>query len=113
MSAYVRSLIARTEAGRARQEAAREEKARAEAKAAREKLVPLDVRLSRLLATFPPEVQTEGLSLETIRRMLRGVNGRGAHAGELGEALRRNGLVRRRGWVNAEGGFRALWYLKN
>lgn len=99
MSAYVRSLNAMVDAARARQEAESGEKARAEAQAAREKLVPLDVRLSRLLATIPAEVQAEGLSLETVRKMLRGAKGRGAHAGEVGDALRRLGYVRERRWV--------------
>lgn len=109
-SAYVRGLIAMVEAEQAMHDERREQAVRAEAKAAREKLVPLEVRLSRLLDTIPPEVQAEGLSLEVLRRMLKGVGGRGAHCAALGACLRRAGYVRERRWRSDYGGFRALWY---
>jgi hypothetical protein len=82
----------------------------AEAQAAREKLVPLDVRLTRLLDTIPPEVQTDGISLETLRKMLRGAKGRGWHCGAIGDELRRMGWGRERNWKKTENGFRAFWF---
>jgi hypothetical protein len=110
MSAYIRNLNASLEAELAVRAAQREEIARAEVKAARERLLPLDVRLKKLLGAIPAEVQAEGLSLETIRIMLRGDQGRAAHGGALGEALRRLGYIRERRWRAAQGAFKALWY---
>jgi hypothetical protein len=92
--------------------ARREEMERAAAQAGRDRMVPLEVRLARLLATIPPAVQAEGLSLLALQAQLR-PRGRGhsrCHIGELGDACRRNGLVRRRRWRADAGGFRALWY---
>ena len=66
-TAYIRSLMKSVEAEHAKRQAQREEQARAEAQAAREKLVPLDVRLKRLLGTIQHEVQADGISLETLR----------------------------------------------
>jgi hypothetical protein len=106
-TAYIRSLMAVVEAEHANQ-AQREEQARAEAQAAREKLVPLDVRLKRLLDTIPPEVQTDGISLETLRKMVRGVKGRGCHCGAIGDELRKLGWRRVRSWMKSENGFRAF-----
>ncbi|PPD46055.1 MAG: hypothetical protein CTY15_01305 [Methylocystis sp.] len=115
MSAYVQTLQRSAEAERARHEDAREEKARAAAQAARQRLIPLDVRLAKLLAEIPFEVQGEGLSLETIRRRLRGVGGRGAQAGQVADALRRMSYTRSRCWRGGRqrastGAFSALWY---
>ena len=109
-SAYVKILMESVEIERAKYEAEREEQARIEAKAAREKLVPLDVRLKRLLDTIPPEVRSDGISLETLRKMLRGAKGRGAHSGAIGDELRRMGWKRVRSWRKSENGFRALWF---
>jgi hypothetical protein len=111
---FVAQLKADAEARRAKRQAERDEKGRAEAEAARERLTPLHERLARLLATIPPEVQREGLSLATLQGQLR-ARGRGhsrCHAGELGEALRRAGFVRERRWRGDAEGFRALWYPK-
>jgi hypothetical protein len=83
---------------------------RAETAAAREKLIPLEDRLAKLLAIIPPEVQGEGLFLETLRRSLKGGRGRGAHRASLGDHLRRAGYVRERRWRAGVSGFRALWY---
>ena len=113
MSAYIRTLNASLDAGHAEYEALHAEKARVEAQAGRERLVPLNIRLKKLLESIPAEVQAEGLSLETIRTMLRGAQGRAAHAGTLGEALRRLGYGRERRWRAAEGAFKALWYPVN
>ena len=81
-----------------------------EARAAREKLVPLDLRLRRLLDTIPPEVWRDGIALETLRKMLRGAKGRGARSGAVGDELRRMGWKRVRSWRKSENGFRALWF---
>lgn len=111
MSAYVAKLRAETEREQARYEAAQAEKHRAVANEAREKLVALETRLARLLATIPPEVQGEGLSLMALQTQLR-ARGRGhsrCHVGELGEALRKLGFERRRAWRGAKE-FKALWF---
>lgn len=105
MSAYLAGLAATVEAQHA-QEA--ERKRRLEA-AARERLTPLEVRLSRLLATIPAEVQREGLSLAQLQASLRGRWRGHCHPGELGEALRKLGFVRDRRWRAGEG-FRARWH---
>jgi hypothetical protein len=76
----------------------------------RERFTPLQDRLVRLLATIPPEVQREGLSLPALQVSLRGRSRGACHPGELGTALRRLGFVRRRKWSNVNG-FRALWCL--
>jgi hypothetical protein len=109
-SAYIRSLTAHVEAEHAKHQAQREEQARAEAQAAREKLVPLSARLKKLIDTIPPEVQTVGIPLETLRKMLRGAKGRGCHCGAIGDELRRMGWCRVRSWKNSENGFRAFWF---
>jgi hypothetical protein len=111
---YAATLRKNAEENRAKEQARREERARAEAEAAKAKLAPLESRLARLLATIPREVQEEGLSLAALQAQLR-ARGRGhsrCHIGELGDACRRNGLVRRRRWRGDAGGFRALWYPK-
>jgi hypothetical protein len=103
--AELNAIVERNKAQHAEQE-------RVACAAAREKFVPLEVRLARLLATIPPAVQAEGLSLLALQAQLR-PRGRGhsrCHIGELGDACRRNGLVRRRRWRADAGGFRALWY---
>ena len=109
-SAYVKILMESVELERAKFEAQRDEQARADAQSTREKLVPLDVRLKRLLDTLAPEVKAEGLCLETLRKMLRGAKGRGAHSGAIGDELRRMGWKRVRSWTKSENGFRALWF---
>jgi hypothetical protein len=49
--------------------------------------------------------------LEFYRMTLRAkYHGKHAHSGEIGEALRALGYIRKRGWSSAEGGFRAVWY---
>ncbi len=115
MSHYIKMLKAETEARQAEERAryTRQTEARqaAEVTAARDRLVPLDVRLSRLLATIPREVQVEGLSLPTLQAMLKGRRRGSCHQGELGSALRRLGFERRRHWRgDAAGGFAARWY---
>ena len=110
MKAYLNTLTAQLDAERIRREAAKLAQAEAATHAAREKLVPLDERLARLLATIPAEVQREGLPIEALQAQLR-ARGRGhsrCHVGELGEALRRLGFYRERRWSGNS--FRALWY---
>jgi hypothetical protein len=112
MSAYVKQLQAAVEREHAEQQKIRDEQARAEAQTAREKFVSLEVRLSRLLATIPREVQEEGLSLMALQAQLR-ARGRGhsrCHVGELGDALRRLHYVRERRWRGATNGFQARWF---
>ena len=112
-SAYVQDLEERrlrNEAAlRAEREAQRQEKERREAQGARERLTPLDDRLARHLATIPKDVQCEGLSLSTLQVSIRGRRRGHAHPGEIGDALRRLGFVRKRRW-DGDAGFKALWY---
>jgi hypothetical protein len=105
MSAYLAGLAAAVESEH-NKEAQRQ---RGLQVAARERLTPLEVRLSRLLATIPMEVQREGLSLAHLQTSLRGRWRGHCHPGELGEALRKLGFVRERCW-RAGVGFRALWH---
>jgi len=114
MKHWISQLEAAAKANRAKRQAEREERARAEVDAARVKFAPLEARLARLLATIPREVQEEGLSLTALQAQLR-ARGRGhsrCHIGELGDACRRNGFVRKRRWRDEAGGFRALWFPK-
>ena len=62
LSAYIKQLQAGVVAEAAGLQARREKEARAAEEAAR-RLVPLETRLARLLATIPPSIQAEGLSL--------------------------------------------------
>ena len=111
MSHYIKTLNHGLRADQARQVAAVEVNRIAEATSARDRLVPLDVRLRRLLATVPAEVQREGLSLPTLVTSLKGRRGGTCHTGELGKALRQLGWTRTRCWRGGEaGGFSARWY---
>ncbi len=115
MSHYIKTLkahdAARQEHDQARYTRQLEAAQAAEITAARDRLVPLDVRLARLLATVPAEVQREGLSLPTLQTMLKGRRRGGCHPGELGTALRRLGWSRRRCWRgDGDGGFAARWH---
>jgi outer membrane murein-binding lipoprotein Lpp len=109
LHAYVAWLKKSVEEDRAKEQARREERARTEAEAARERLTPFDERLARLLATIPPTVQAEGLSLATLQAGLKARRRGNCHPGELGGAMRHLHFVRRRNWRGADG-FRALWY---
>src|SRR5271155_3520823 len=111
MSAYIQELMRRTERRQAEQQLRRDADARAAEQAVREKLVPLEARLARLLATIPPSVQAEGLSLLALQAQLR-ARGRGhsrCHVGELGDALRKLGFTRERRWRGGAAGFQAVW----
>lgn len=74
------------------------------------RLTPLEDRLKKLLSEMPGEVIAQGLSLDSLRRLLAGKWRGNCHPGELGTALRKLGYVRRRDWSDAEGGFRATWH---
>ena len=100
----------RLEREHAEQQLLRDQEARTAEQAVREKLVPLEMRVARLLATIPPAVQAEGLSLLTLQAQLR-ARGRGhsrCHVGELGAALRANRLERRGRWQGES--FEARWF---
>lgn len=77
-----------------------------------ERLTPLEDRLSKLLATIPTEIKSQGLSLTAIRNMLAGRWRGKCHPGELGNALRRLGYERRRNWSAGTQGFSALWFMR-
>lgn len=73
-------------------------------------LVPLHIRLQRLLDTIPPSVRHQGLSLLELQTHLRGRKGGLPHIGEMGSAMRRLGWVRRREWSNESTAFSSRWY---
>ena len=77
-----------------------------------ERLTPLEQRLKKLLAEMPEETLAEGVSLDSLRRLLAGKWRGNCHPGELGAALRKLQFIRRRTWSDVDGGFRAKWYLE-
>ena len=108
MNAYIAGLNAAV----AIEQAHDAEKERADAQAARERLTPLEERLARLLATIPPEIQREGLSLSSLQASLRGRWRGNCHPGELGTALRKLGFKRFRDW-SGSAGFATRWALED
>ena len=76
----------------------------------RETATPLVTRLKKLLASIPKEEILTPRPLEWFRTRLTGVEGRGAHAGQLGLALRELKYERKRSWSDSENGFRSLWH---
>ncbi len=100
---YVKSHVSASQALAAEQQAAETAKWR-------ERLTPLEERLAKLLATIPPEIKSQGLSLPAIRTMLAGKWRGKCHPGELGVALRRLGYERRRNWSDGTKSFSALWF---
>jgi len=76
-----------------------------------ERISPLEIRLSKLLAGMPPRIIEQGLSLDSLRRLLAGKWKGNCHPGELGAALRKLGFVRKRSWKKGDDGFRSKWYL--
>ena len=92
MSAYIKKLRELEQAEASQAMATSEE----EKKAARERLTPLEVRLAKLLAAIPAEVQKEGLSLAALQKQLKGRWRGCCHPGELGSALRKLGYRRMR-----------------
>ncbi len=77
-----------------------------------ERLAPLEQRLKKLLAEMPEETVAQGLSLDSLRRLLAGKWRGNCHPGELGAALRKLRFIRRRSWSDDEGGFRTKWHLE-
>jgi hypothetical protein len=75
-----------------------------------ERLTPLEDRLSKLLASIPPEVKNQGLSLTALRSMLAGKWRGKCHPGELGVALRKLGFQRKRNWSKSANSFEAKWF---
>lgn len=71
MSAYIRELQRGVERQRAQADRERAEAQRVATVAARERLTPPQERLSRLLASIPRELQSEGLSLSALQASLR------------------------------------------
>jgi hypothetical protein len=104
MTAYIRAL---KDAVDEEQERLVEQKT-AEIRVALERLTPLEDRLARLLASIPPELQRDGLSLPTLQAALRGRWRNTCHPGELGSALRKLGFSRVRRW-SSEASFGAVW----
>lgn len=86
-----------------------EEEAKAEDYRAR--MVPLTIRLTRLLETIPDAVKAEGLSLEHLRQRLTGRTQPTARAGDVGMALRQLEWRPRRNWkTRGTTGVPALWF---
>ena len=77
------------------------------------RLTPLVDRLRAFIEKLPLGEQSEPRSLEFYRLALKGRQGRAAHPGETGEALRSLGFVRKRRWHEADGGFKAVWVPSN
>jgi hypothetical protein len=109
MSAYIKHLNATVAAAAQARREKQELVAAHVAQGARERLTPLEDRLSRLLSTIPPEVQSEGVSLTILKTALRGRWRGNCHPGDLGTALRKLGFRRQRRWRDGAG-FQALWY---
>ena len=76
----------------------------------RETSTPLVTRLKKLIASIPKEEILIPRPLEWFRTRLKGVEGRGAHPGQLGLALRELNYLRKRSWSDSENGFRSLWH---
>lgn len=110
MSTYMERVRAQCETQFSNKLAARKSSNQQSEAEWRERLTPLDQRLSKLLATIPIDVKSQGLSLPAIRSMLAGKWRGKCHPGELGLALRRLGYERRRIWSNGGQSFCALWY---
>ncbi len=79
----------------------------------KETSTPVLERLKRLIASIPTVEKDIPRSLEWYRSKLRGVQGRGAHAGQIGTALHTLGFERKRAWSDSQNGFKALWYPPN
>jgi hypothetical protein len=93
MSAYIEQLKLRTQQSKTERAAA---KAAAEAEKTKERLVPLEVRVLRLLAELPDDQKLAGLSMGLIRPLLRGRRRGNAPPGHIGTALTKLGWVRYR-----------------
>ena len=108
MSAY----LAQLRASALRNQARLDEEARLAREAAHERvLTPLGDRLKKVLSTIPIETQREGLSLSSLRILLRGRQGGNCHCGDLGDALRALKFERHRSYAEGQSrGYAARWY---
>jgi hypothetical protein len=107
----LRSYLAELNAHAAAEQRTQDAVKQAQAAAERDRRTSLDDRLKPLLGTIPPEIQDEGLSIVSVKVMLRprGSEHSCCTAGQLGDALRRLGFVRERRWRDGRSSFRALW----
>lgn len=112
MSTYMDSVRAQCETQISQKLATREASNQQLAAEWRERLTPLEERLAKLLATIPPEIKSQGISLPAIRTMLAGKWRGNCHPGELGVALRKLGFQRKRSWSDGTQSFSALWFLQ-
>lgn len=72
--------------------------------------IPLIERIRRLVASLPEHERNIPKSMEYFQTRLKGRKGKTAHVGEIANALRKLGYVRKRAWSDPENGFRAFWY---
>src|SRR5271167_1885114 len=108
MSAYLAQLRA---SSALRNQARLDEEAELAKLAARDRMTPLEDRLKKVLSTIPIETQREGLSLSSLRILLRGRQGGNCHCGDLGDALRALKFERRRSYAEGQSrGYAARWY---
>ncbi len=110
MVCYLEQVRAESDRVTAVRDAAREAEVRLARTEWTERLTPLEDRLQKLLSEIPEEVIAQGLSLDSLRRLLAGKWRGNCHPGELGAALRKLGFNRRRSWSDDGGGFKAKWY---
>lgn len=104
MTAYLKMLNKHIE----REHEAAQQKLATQNQQVKDRLTPLELRLTRLLATIPQNLQREGLSLPALQTALRGRWRGNCHPGELGAALRKLGFRRHRSWQESSG-FRSVW----
>jgi hypothetical protein len=72
--------------------------------------IPLTERIKRLVASLPEPERNIPKSMEYFQTRLRGRKGKAAHVGEIADALRKLGYLRKRAWSKDANGFRAYWY---
>ena len=72
--------------------------------------MPLTERIKRLVASMPEPERNMPKTMEFFQTRLRGRKGKTAHVGEIADALRKLGYVRKRRWGKGFNGFRAYWY---
>lgn len=113
MNTYIDSVRAQCEANIANKLANREASKKQAEAGWQERLTPLEDRLSKLLATMPNEIKQKGLALTVLRGMLSGKWRGNCHPGELGDALRKLGYLRKRKWSTENHSFSALWFPKD
>ena len=72
--------------------------------------MPLTDRIKRLVASLPEPERNTPKTMEFFQTRLRGRKGKTAHVGEIADALRKLGYLRKRAWSNSNNVFRAFWY---